>query len=80
MTDLAVIGDRRGPLAKLSDTARTLAAASSTRYVVFATRRVPPGAVKVTVCAVSVSSCESGAASSATNVSEVAPVSVTLAR
>ena len=28
MTDLAVIGDRRGPLAKLSDTARTLAAAS----------------------------------------------------
>ena len=42
MTDLAVIGDRRGPLAKLSDTARTLAAASLSAN----TRRAYAGALK----------------------------------
>ena len=42
MNDLAVIGDRRGPLAKLSDTARTLAAASLSAN----TRRAYAGALK----------------------------------
>ena len=42
MTDLSVIGDRRGPLAKLSDTARTLAAASLSAN----TRRAYAGALK----------------------------------
>ena len=42
MTDLAVIGDRRGTLAKLSDTARTLAAASLSAN----TRRAYAGALK----------------------------------
>ena len=42
MNDLAVIGDRRGPLAKPSDTARTLAAASLSAN----TRRAYAGALK----------------------------------
>ena len=42
MNDLSVIGDRRGPLAKLSDTARTLAAASLNAN----TRRAYAGALK----------------------------------
>ena len=42
MTDLAVIGDRRGALAKLSDTARILAAASLSAN----TRRAYAGALK----------------------------------
>ena len=42
MNDLAVIGDRRGTLAKLSDTARTLAAASLSAN----TRRAYAGALK----------------------------------
>ena len=42
MTDLAVIGDRHGALAKLSDTARTLAAASLSAN----TRRAYAGALK----------------------------------
>ena len=42
MTDLSVIGDRRGTLAKPSDTARTLAAASLSAN----TRRAYAGALK----------------------------------